>query len=286
MPVSPHYSYKLNYNKTISEFFGIIEGIIADGIVVQQEAEYLLAWMSRNEIIFNYEPALKLYDDLTTYLSDGYLDDNERQKLTFLIGNYNMFEPAHGDVTHLLGLCKGIVADKRVKAIEAQKLFRFLRIQNACHDQFPFNAMYYRLLRYIMKIDLSDNDLDEIISHIEDFTGEPAGVINLYKDLSSKLPLDQPAPPVLFKGQKYCLTGIFMTGSRAECEAMLEEREAVIQNNVTLKTDYLIIGLVESPDWKFGNYGTKVSQAIDYKQNRGQLINIISESYWLKHMPI
>lgn len=272
-----------NYNKAVSEFYGIIKGIIADGTVVQREAEYLLNWMRRNEPIFDYAPALRIYEDLKTYLSDGYLDETERAKLTALIDNYNMFEAQEGDVTHLLGLCKGIVSDTVIKHIEAQKLFRFLRSQSSHLYEFPFNALFHRLQRFINKQTLEENDLEAILTHIETFTGEQAGITDLYADLSTRLPIDNPEPQVYFENRLFCLTGDFMTGTRADCENILRQLNAIPQKNVTMKTEYVVIGLVESTHWKYGNFGNKIKKAMDYRNDYGRQIKIVSESHWRKH---
>ena len=46
---------------------------------------------------------------------------------------------------------------------------------------------------------------------------------------------------------------------------------------MTKKTDYLIVGGAGSDNWKFGNYGAKVSKALEMQEN-GHPIVILKES--------
>ena len=60
-------------------------------------------------------------------------------------------------------------------------------------------------------------------------------------------------------------------------KSYLEERGAKVTGSVSSKTDYLIIGALGSPDWKYGDYGDKVAKAQEL-QKSGKSIVIIQES--------
>lgn len=77
--------------------------------------------------------------------------------------------------------------------------------------------------------------------------------------------------------KKIVLTGEFSSGSRKEIKTFLEKQGAKISTGVSGKTDYLIIGALGSPDWKYGNYGDKVAKAQEL-QKSGRNIAIIQES--------
>ena len=79
-----------------------------------------------------------------------------------------------------------------------------------------------------------------------------------------------------FNGKTICLTGDFDSGSRSEIEKMFENAGSIISKNVTLKTDYLIVGGSGSSAWSCGNYGNKVKKALEL-QEKGEPIKIIRE---------
>lgn len=71
--------------RNIDELIGICKGIIADGNLVQSEAEFLLQWMETNQNAAHEWPANILYERIGLYLSDGVLDDVEKNDLLKLI---------------------------------------------------------------------------------------------------------------------------------------------------------------------------------------------------------
>lgn len=77
-------------------------------------------------------------------------------------------------------------------------------------------------------------------------------------------------------GKQICLSGNFICCSKSEISFKLEEMGAIVQKNVTSKTDYLIVGGNGSSDWAYGDYGTKVKKALEL-QGKGKNIKIISE---------
>ena len=77
-------------------------------------------------------------------------------------------------------------------------------------------------------------------------------------------------------GKTIVLTGDFRMGKRNLIKAKLEELGAGVKKSVSGKTDYVIIGALGSSDWKFGEYGDKVSKAYELQKN-GKPIKIIKE---------
>lgn len=77
-------------------------------------------------------------------------------------------------------------------------------------------------------------------------------------------------------GKTIVLTGEFACGQRKDVISYFEKSGASVKSGVSGKTDYLIIGSLGSPDWKFGDYGDKVAKAQEL-QLKGKPIEIIQE---------
>lgn len=73
------------HERNIDELIGICKGIIADGSIVQKEAEFLLQWMESNQDAAHVWPANVLYERIRLHLSDGVLDPDDQQDLLNLI---------------------------------------------------------------------------------------------------------------------------------------------------------------------------------------------------------
>jgi NAD-dependent DNA ligase len=86
-------------DRQIDELIGLIKGIMADGMVDQSEAEFLLRWMDTNKAARDRWPAKAIYPRLVAALADGKLDlDEQREILDLLVsavgGNT---APMHGE---------------------------------------------------------------------------------------------------------------------------------------------------------------------------------------------
>ncbi len=73
-----------------------------------------------------------------------------------------------------------------------------------------------------------------------------------------------------------CLSGDFSYGSKAEYSEKLSSHGAIIVNNVTKKTDILIVGSEGASNWSNGNFGIKIKKALEM-QEKGHRIKILKE---------
>ena len=71
-------------NRQVDTLIGLAKGIIADGVVTQEEAELLLTWLANNR--FTDNPLLgPLLDRIADMLSDDHLDGEEQEELLGLL---------------------------------------------------------------------------------------------------------------------------------------------------------------------------------------------------------
>ena len=80
-----------------------------------------------------------------------------------------------------------------------------------------------------------------------------------------------------FSDKVFVLSGDFVSGSKKEIEAKIVDRGGVCKSEVSKKVNYLIVGGAGNDNWKFGNYGSKVSKALAI-QEKGHPIVILKES--------
>lgn len=76
---------KQKNDRTIDEAIGIAKGIIADSKVNQAEAEFLLRWMESNAKYTNDPMIKQLFSHMEGILADGILDDEEKDSLFSLL---------------------------------------------------------------------------------------------------------------------------------------------------------------------------------------------------------
>lgn len=192
-------------------------------------------------------------------------------------------------VDELLGLCRGVLADGEVNQAEAEFLLGWIEGHRDVADQWPANVLYERLIRMLKDGVLDLDEQQELLGvlieltgvMLSDSTGKTVvpGVKPMPISTSTKLPLSIPAPDIIFQGNTFCLTGIFATGTRKECESLVSERGGLLAKNPTLKTDYVVIGIVGNNDWIHSSYGRKIERAVEISHQNGHLA-IVSEEHW------
>lgn len=71
--------------RQVNELIGLAKGTLLDGVVDQQDAEGIFAWLNANTACLHTWPACVLYDRLQSMLADGRLDEDESGELLGLL---------------------------------------------------------------------------------------------------------------------------------------------------------------------------------------------------------
>jgi len=81
----PFINAKRRGERDIQRLIGMAEGVLMDGVVTQQEAEALQAWLEKNQSIARKWPANVMYERIGRMLEDGVLDADEERELMALL---------------------------------------------------------------------------------------------------------------------------------------------------------------------------------------------------------
>lgn len=81
---APGITHGRRKDRTTDELIGLVRGLLADGMVVQQEAEFLARWLHDKREFLSHYPFNVLYARLSEALMDGVLDDDEANDLADL----------------------------------------------------------------------------------------------------------------------------------------------------------------------------------------------------------
>ena len=178
----------------------------------------------------------------------------------------------------LIGISKGLLADGKVNQSEADFLQTWLIQSRQTTD----NPIIINLLSRVDTM-LEDGILDseestELLALLRKLTGEASEIGELAKTTS--LPIDTPAPSILFSGKQFLFTGTCVYGTRKQCQSAIEERGGINAKSVTKKLEYLVLGTYVTDSWIHENYGRKIEKAMQYRDD-GLPISIITEEHWL-----
>lgn len=179
----------------------------------------------------------------------------------------------------LIGIGKGIIADGHVNQSEAESLLTFLRENDEAYLDHP---MTNGLLDRVTEM-LQDGVLDnEESQELHDLLAKISGGISRWGELSkpATLPLDDPAPALVFEGRSFLFTGTFMYGARTACHRITQAQGGTVHKAVTRRLDYLVIGSYATVAWKHQSFGTKIEKAMDYRDGGKSGLAIIAEEHW------
>lgn len=93
-------------DRKVDQLLGLCEGVIADGAVNQQEAEFIYNWLRRNAEIQDKWPASIIFKRLNEFLEDGVLDSDEEGQLVALLMEVAGVHVMEGKLPSNLPLCK------------------------------------------------------------------------------------------------------------------------------------------------------------------------------------
>lgn len=75
-------------DRSVDELIGLCRGLLADGSIIQSEAEFLLNWMKVNQVNCMQWPMNMLFGRVSAMLEDGMLDSSERTELFDLLTKF------------------------------------------------------------------------------------------------------------------------------------------------------------------------------------------------------
>ena len=282
--------------RQISELLGLCRGLIADGKIVQSEAESLHAWLIGQE-----EASCPLVEttraQVGKMLEDGVLDASESGELMRLVrglidNHLDAKIPLSRDgvptnnlddyqISALLGLCLGLIADGKIDQGEADTLHTWLTAHETTIENPVMSEFRKKLEPFIQRKTVDSDSSEQLLQLLSGLVG---GKTEIGECLSATtLWLDNPPPEVVYEDRKFCLTGKFSYGKRSHCEDEVRNRGGICQSSLGKTTDYLVIGSYAEGTWIQSAYGRKIEKAVALRAD-GLPIRIVSEEHWLAGM--
>jgi NAD-dependent DNA ligase len=178
----------------------------------------------------------------------------------------------------LIGLSKGLVADGKIDQTEAEFLHGWLIQCRQANDSPIITNLLEKVDTVLSDGVLDQDEADELLATLHVICGEQSEIGELARP--TRLPINEPLPPINFEGHTFLFTGTCVFGSRKQCHEATEKLGGIIAKGVTKSLDYLVIGSYVSDSWAHENYGRKIEKAMTYRDS-GQVLAIVTEDHWL-----
>jgi hypothetical protein len=196
---------------------------------------------------------------------------------------FNRARRTERDISEMLGLVKGLLADGVVTEAEARLLRDWTRKHADAHDYWAIGAVHERLERAFADGTIDDVERADLSDLLESLVGGTAGII-VGEDAATELPLDRPAPVIRWKASVFVFTGKFAFGPRRDCERQVHNVGGLCEPSITRRTNYVVIGTFGSRDWLHTSFGRKIEKAVGYRES-GVPLAIMAEDHWAASLP-
>ncbi|MFT6518969.1 MAG: NAD-dependent DNA ligase [Candidatus Azotimanducaceae bacterium] len=184
-------------------------------------------------------------------------------------------------IDELIGICRGIIADGVVDEREVIFLGQWIENHRYIAELWPVNVLYARITEMLLDGVLTTTEQRELLITLKELTGERSTFQE--PNRSTLLPIDKPAPEIVYAGKSFCLTGRFVFASVIECEETIAEMGGAIDEAPNRDTDYLVIGELCNPDWVHTTFGRSIEKAVELRA-QGCRIKILSEEHWVNSL--
>ncbi len=255
--------------KTINILSGILLGFISDGVIQEEEKEFLKKWRIEHvheDLVQKLRPVFAKIDDA---LADDVLAIEEVLEILSVVDQINPtstnYHPETIDVQFFLGLCNGVFADDQIKPEE----IRLLSTWSEQRKNLPLSPEWRDCLeKLICCLDSSGTVPSELLNNLRQFITD-----------FIHCPTSEDAN-ITFENKQFVLSGQFAIGPKKNVAKIIEERGGAVSSSVSQKTNYVVVGGTRSVLWKYDSYGTKVAKAKQLKE-AGLPIEIVSEGSFM-----
>jgi hypothetical protein len=201
--------------------------------------------------------------------------DDHGQPVNILL---NWRQRTERNISELLGIAKGVLADGMVSEDEARYLLAWSHEHPGAVARWPVNIIFSRLKHVFDDGQIDEDEQEELRALLAALIGGTASIVLGY-DASTELPLDTPPPLISWEQEVYVFTGKFAYGTRAHCQREVHQRGGLCEDSITRRTTFLVLGTFGSRDWKQTSYGRKIERAVQLRDS-GFPIRIIGEDHW------
>ncbi len=171
----------------------------------------------------------------------------------------------------LKSILTDIVADKNVSEAEFNELRYWMSENSNLKGSYPFNELAKEIEDILADGVVEKSELNHLEAMIEEWINPV--------EKSKHVPIES------IDGKNIVITGDFQLGDRFEVERFITDRGGIIEERVTRKTEYVVVGALGSDAWAAGNYGSKIKKALENKA-KGCNTQIVKEEDFIKELGV
>lgn len=280
-------------HKAVNSLIGMLNGIQFDNVLKTEEVEEVVNWCNLHRRFQNKFPFSEIIPMLDSALEDDILTNEEIDDVLWLCNNvvhHDGFNTYYDIVTSSLqqlhGIIHGVMADSFINDDEVIQLYQWMEERDFLKGYYPFDEIYSLLTEIKKDGIISQDERNMLKAYLGNFI-DTRSSYNIHeieiKELQNKYSVNgicAVCPEISFKDKIFSFTGTSGRAKRKEIVEVITNLGGTFNNNVTLKTDFLIVGNDGNPCWAFSCYGRKVEKAVELRKNGSSIIIVHENDFW------
>lgn len=281
---------KSKLEKSVNTLKGLITGISIDGVISGDEMNELLNWCSLQAEFRDKEPYSELIPLIEAAMSDGKIDAEECSDILWVCNNFisrnDYFDYVTASIQQLHGIIHGVLADNKIDDAEIVKLTNWIELNDFLRGTYPYDELDSLLASILADHVVSEDERLQLKAFLSDFI-DPSESFNInlpeIEDLRAKIHISgvcAACPDIVFPAHSFCFTGASSRADRATIVDVVTDHGGIFADNVTRKTNYLVVGSDGNPCWAFACYGRKVEKAVQLRRDGNPIIIVHENDFW------
>lgn len=284
------YTGKSEFDKALSTLKGLVKGITIDGVVNKREVDELINWISLHEHLEQYLPFSELLPLIRNIVVDGIITADELQDLLWLCLQFDEGGKFYDLITltmqELQGIVHGLLCDGELNDNEIKSINKWLQDNKILTGTYPYDEIVALLASIFEDGFIDEAERTRLIAYCSSFVDFSTSYNLNSADLATLREESHVSgicakdPFIDIEDHTFCFTGKSSKCSRSEFEQVIAENDGIFNNNITKKTNYLLVGDDGNPCWAFNCYGRKVEKAIELRKQGSGIIIVHENDFW------
>lgn len=272
-----------NRRKRTMYWVGFLEGAMSSGRIERAEMPAIETEARAFAKFFNDPDARDVAEDIAHVhgaenndLAEQLADVINAQRE--LVGReYDLNEKDR--INEFLGFCAGVICDGQVQEREATAIARRFARDPLLAEHAQLLQLRKTVVDALADGVLTGTEAEDIQEWIARLVGDGYSETGLPSmGLASQFPdMISDHTQIDFPRRTFVMTGALRIAPRREIARMVHAAEGIFANTVTKQTDYVIVALVASRDWRATHFGTKIERARELI-NRGSGLRLVAEN--------
>ncbi len=190
-----------------------------------------------------------------------------------LILQYNYPLLLKKSINELRGISTAIIYDSNVDDSEINLLLDWIKRNEDFKNEWPIRDLIILLADILKDGIVDDIERKKMFLYLSGISTGNNNTPDSIFDIS---------PEILFPNRKFIVTGELEWGSRDIAESKILSKGGNITKSVVKNLDYLIVGSLGNEAWKYGNYGSKIEKAKEWRSRGQNNPLIVSENDFIR----